>query len=122
MQMLSASPRAASQLLAGEGTTLPEETTTVRIKSFSLEDGLELEVENTTTADADSVFTFKGEAQVQLSLVCATTPDFADAVEVPVKTITISSNATVERVVSDTELAAARAKVPNARFFKAVIK
>jgi len=68
------------------------------------------------------VIVFKDEATVQLSLVCATSPDFSDAVEVPVKTITIRSNDTVVESVTAAELAAARAQAPDARFFKAVIK
>ena len=100
----------------------PEESTAVQIKSFSLENGLELEVVNEATANAGSVITFTDEAQVQLSLACATTPDFADAVEVPIKTITIRSNDTTTLAVTSEELAAARAQAPNARFFKAVIK
>ena len=66
---------------------------------------------------------FAKQATVQLSLACATTPDFADAVEVPIKSITISSNDTTDGVVvTAEELANARANVPEARFFKAIIK
>ena len=56
-----------------------------------------------------------------LSLVCATTPDFSDAVEVPVKKIVIRANDTTVEAVTADELTEARAKVPEARFFKAVI-
>ena len=114
--LLSGSEEAAA--FAGSA----EETTAVQIKSFSLENGLDLEVVNAATADASSVIVFKDEATVQLSLVCATSPDFSDAVEVPVKTITIRSNDTVVESVTAEELAAARAQAPDARFFKAVIK
>jgi len=114
--LLSGSEEAAA--FAGSA----EETTAVQIKSFSLENGLDLEVVNAATADASSVIVFKDEATVQLSLVCATSPDFSDAVEVPVKTITIRSNDTVVESVTAAELAAARAQAPDARFFKAVIK
>ena len=122
VQLMAASPLAVGQLLTGEGAMPPEESTAVQIKSFSLENGLELEVVNKATANAGSVITFTDEAQVQLSLACATTPDFADAVEVPIKTITIRSNDTTTLAVTSEELAAARAQAPNARFFKAVIK
>ena len=122
VKLMSASPMAAAELLSGEGTVLPEENTAVQIKSFSLEGGLELEVVNESTAGTSDLFTFKGEAQVTLSLVCATKVDFSDAVEVPVKDITIRSNDTVVEAVTAEELAAARAQVPDARFFKAVIK
>jgi hypothetical protein len=119
---MSSSPLAAAQLLSGESDVPPEETTSVRIKSFSLEDGLELEVANTSTAGTSELITFSNEATVQLTLVCATTPDFADAKEVPVKAITIYANKTTDGViVTAEELAAARATVPEARFFKAVI-
>lgn len=97
-------------------------TMAVGIKSFSLEDGLTLEIKNETTPVASDLISFKDEANVQLYLVCAVSPDFADAVEVRVKEITIRANDTVVEAVSGDELAAARAKVPNARFFKAVIK
>ena len=66
---------------------------------------------------------FAKQATVQLSLACATTPDFADAVEVPIKSITIYANKTTDGVaVTAEELANARAKAPEARFFKAIIK
>ena len=94
----------------------------MRIKSFSLEDGIELEISNETAAGASNVITFNGSADVQLSLACATKPDFSDAVELPVKTITIRANGTVVEPVTADELATARAKAPEARFFKAIIK
>ena len=57
-----------------------------------------------------------------MTLSCATTPDFADAVEVPIKTITIYANKTTDGVVvTPEELANARANVPEARFFKAIL-
>ena len=108
--------------LLSDSPDAAEETTSVAIKSFSLEDGLDLEVVNESKSDTANVITFKDEATVTLALVCATTPDFSDAVEVPVKTITIRSNDTVVEAVSAEELAAARAQAPDARFFKAVIK
>ena len=121
VRLMSSSPIAAAQLLSGENDVPPEETTSVRIKSFSLEDGLELEVVNTSTAGMSELITFSNEATVQLTLVCATTPDFADAKEVFVKNITIRANGTVVEPVTAEELAAARATVPEARFFKAIL-
>ena len=109
----------AADLLSPDEQT---EATAVRIKSFSLESGLELEVSNESVADTSNVITFNDTANVQLYLVGASSPNFADAVEVPVKTITIRANDTVVEAVSAEELDAARAKIPNARFFKAVIK
>ena len=123
-RLMSASPMAAAGLLTSDGAEPPEETTAVRIKSFSLEDGLELEVVNTASVgDASGLIVFAKEATVQLSLACATTPDFADAVEVPVKAITIKANDTTDDGVGVTaeELAEARANVPEARFFKAIL-
>ena len=94
----------------------------VAIKSFSVENGLTLEVVSATAAASDLVV-FKDEAEVTLALACSATPDFSDAVEVDVKTITIRANDTTDDiVVTAGELATARAKVPEARFFKAVIK
>ena len=122
VQLMSASPLVMAKLLSGEDSVVPDETTAVRIKTFSLENGLELEVVNESVAEAGGVITFNETAEVQLYLVGASSPDFADAVEVPVKEITIRANDTVVEAVSAEELAAARAKVPNARFFKAVIK
>ena len=112
----------AASLLSGSASSAVE-TTSVRIKSFSLENGLELEVMNTASADdASGLIVFSNEATVQLTLSCATTPDFADAVEVPIKTITIYANKTTDGVaVTPEELAAARANVPEARFFKAIL-
>ena len=118
---LQASISASAQMLADAA-----ETTAVQIKAFSLETGLELEVVNTTSGgDSSSMITFNNEATVQLSLMCATTPDFADAVEVPIKSITIYANKTTDGdgvAVTAEELANARAKAPEARFFKAIIK
>ena len=123
VRLMSRSPLAAAQLLSGDNDVLPEETTAVQIKSFSLENGLELEVANTTSgSDASDLIVFAKQATVQLSLACATTPDFADAVEVPIKSITIYSNDTTIGAVTAEELANARANVPEARFFKAIIK
>ena len=120
-RLRSSSPQMA-ELLAGEEGDLPQETTSVQIKSFSLENGLELEVSNTTTAGASNAITFNGSADVQLSLACAMTPDFANAVEVPIKSITIYANDKVVEPVTPEELANARATAPEARFFKAVLK
>jgi len=116
---------AMADLLTEEGSVPPKDTTSVRIKSFSLEDGLELEVVNTASVgDASGLIVFSNEATVQLTLSCATTPDFADAVEVPIKTITIYANKKTDGdsvAVTAEELAAARANVPEARFFKAIL-
>ena len=114
----------AVALMAPAGSSsAPVETTAVQISKFSLEGGLELEVVNTTSGgDSSSIITFSKEATVNLSLMCATTPDFSDAVEVPVKKFTIRSNDTTVEAVTAEELAEARAKAPEARFFKAIIK
>ena len=116
---------AMADLLTEEGAVPPKDTTSVRIKSFSLEDGLELEVVNAASVgDASGLIVFSNEATVQLTLSCATTPDFADAVEVPIKTITIYANKKTDGdsvAVTAEELAAARANVPEARFFKAIL-
>ena len=99
------------------------ETTAVQIKSFSLEGGLALEVVNTTSGSSDAgLIVFTDEATVKLSLMCAATPDFTGAVEVPVKDVTIHANDTTVEAVTAEELANARAKAPDARFFKAIIR
>ena len=116
---LQASISASAQILADAS-----ENTAVQIKAFSLEDGLELEVVNTTSGgDSSSMIVFSKQATVQLSLACSATPDFADAVEVPIKSITIYANqkTTDGIAVTAEELAEARAKAPEARFFKAII-
>jgi hypothetical protein len=122
VQLMSASPIAAAELLTGEGDTPPEETTAVRIKSFSLEGGLELEVVNEATAGSSDLIVVNDKAEVGLYLSCASSVDFADAVEVKVKSFTISANDTTVLAVTPEELSAAKAGVPEARFFKAVIK
>ena len=114
----------AASLLSASSDSAAE-VTAVAIKSFSLEGGLVLEVVN--ESKSDDVITFKDQATVQLALVCASSPDFSDAVEVPIKSITIYAGkdgdpATTTQAVTADELAAARAQVPNARFFKAVIR
>ena len=122
VRLMATAPVATAVLLSGV-----EEVTVVRIKSFSLEDGLELEVVNESTTDNPNVITFSDMAEVQLSLACATTPDFSDAVEVPIKSVTIyagkdgTSSVTTPVVTAD-ELATARATVPEARFFKAILR
>ena len=111
----------AADLLSA-GSRRSGNMTAVSIKSFSLEDGLSLEVVNVTAPVASDLITFNDEATVTLVLACSTAADFSDAVEVPVKTITIRANDTVVEAVTAEELAAARTQAPNARFFKAVIK
>ena len=122
MGSLMNDPEGTAAMYADMSSDGGSETTAVRIKEFSLGKGLELEVTNESVADAAGLIAFNGTADVGVYLVCASTPDFADAVEVPIKKITIRSNDTVVEAVTAEELAAAQAQAPEARFFKAVIK
>ena len=67
-----------------------------------------------------TVFTVADSAKVSIVLVAAKTPDFADARETAVKTITISANDTASEVVTAEELRAAidAAGLGGAAFFK----
>jgi hypothetical protein len=98
------------------------ETVAVRISSFSFEGGIELEVKSATASDVSNLITFTNEAQVDLYVACASAPDFADAVEVKVKSFTIHANDTTLLSVTPEELAAVKANAPEAKFFKAIIR
>ncbi len=101
----------------------PAEDIAIRIASFSLEGGISLAVTTEVPEDTSGVYVVAGTADVLVSIVAAKTPDFADAVEVPVKTITIRSNAKTEEAISAAEVKAAldAAKVDNAAFLKVKI-
>ena len=98
------------------------ENVAVRIASFSLEGGLELSITADVTADESnlSLFTVADSAKVKVILVAAKSPDFADAREVAIKTITINANATTGETVTAEELGAAidAAGLDDAAFFK----
>jgi hypothetical protein len=111
---------AAIDLLSdGAGT----ENVAVKIDSFSLADGLALSITpDVTTPEADdlSVFTVADSAKVKVVLVAAKSPDFANASETAVKTITINANEVKSEIVTAEELRAAidAAGLNDAAFFK----
>ena len=111
---------AAIDLLSdGAGT----ENVAVKIDSFSLADGLALSItSDVTTPEADdlSVFTVADSAKVKVVLVAAKSPDFANASETAVKTITINANEVKSEIVTAEELRAAidAAGLNDAAFFK----
>ncbi|MBO7688703.1 MAG: hypothetical protein J6V72_20155, partial [Kiritimatiellae bacterium] len=120
----AATVAAAALLSAAPEAEVAAERTVVTIRSFSLENGAEIAVETSVppAADGQSVVITAPEANVDLYLSCASALDFADAVEVKVKSFTIRANTTVTMKVSAAELSAAKAKAPEAKFFKAVIR
>ena len=115
---------AGALLSAAPESPVAEERTVVTITSFSLEKGAEIAVETAVppAASGQSVVITKPEADVDLYLSCAKTLDFADAVEVKVKSFTIRANETTTMKVGADELSAAKAKAPEAKFFKAIIR
>jgi hypothetical protein len=115
---------AAALLSAAPDAEVAEESTVVTIRSFSLEDGAQIAVETAVppAASGQSVVVTTDRATVDLYLSCASTLEFADAVEVKVKSFTIRANETTTMKVSAEELAAAKARAPEAKFFKAIIR
>ena len=98
---------------------LAEESVQVRIASFSLADGVSLKVSSDLTPGDYGAIVVNENATVNLYLVAAKTPDFADAREVLAKTITIKANEARE-VVTAAELKALieEAGLGDAAFFK----
>jgi hypothetical protein len=95
----------------------------VRIDSFSLTDGLALSITSEVPAsDANdlSIFVTTDSADVKVILVASDSPDFANAKETVVKTITIAANAEKNETVSAEDLRAAidAAGFGDAAFFK----
>ena len=95
----------------------------VRIDSFSLTDGLALYItSDVQAADANdlSIFVTTDSADVKVILVASDSPDFANAKETVVKTITIAANAEKNETVSAEDLRAAidAAGFGDAAFFK----
>ena len=95
----------------------------MRIDSFSLTDGLALYItSDVQAADANdlSIFVTTDSADVKVILVASDSPDFANAKETVVKTITIAANAEKNETVSAEDLRAAidAAGFGDAAFFK----
>lgn len=99
------------------------ESVAVRIDSFSLADGLALSItSDVQPSDAGdlSVFMTTDSANVRVVLVASDSPDFANAKETEVKTITIRANVETKEIVSADELRDAidTAGLGNSAFFK----
>ena len=110
--LLSAPPPVANALTAPDAVQ-------VTIDSFSLADGVSLKVSSSLTPGEYGAIVVNENATVDLYLVAAKTPDFADAREVLAKTITIKANEARE-VVTAAELKALieTAGLGDAAFFK----
>jgi hypothetical protein len=99
------------------------ENVAVKIDSFSLTDGLALtitsDVQAADTGDL-SVFVTTDSATVKVVLMASDSPDFANAKESLIKTITIRANAEKKEIVSAEELRAAidASGLGDAAFFK----
>ena len=99
------------------------ESVAVRIDSFSLADGLALSItSDVQPSDAGdlSVFMTTDSANVKVVLMASDSPDFANAKETEVKTITIRANVETKEIVSADELRDAidTAGLGNSAFFK----
>jgi len=99
------------------------ESVAVRIDSFSLADGLALSItSDVQAADAGdlSVFVTTDSANVKVVLMASDSPDFANAKETVVKSITIRANVETKTIVSADELRDAidTAGLGNSAFFK----
>ena len=99
------------------------ENVAVKIDSFSLTDGLAMSITSdvpATEAGDLSFFVTTDSANVKVILVASDSPDFANAKETVVKTITIKANAETKEGVSAEELRAAidAAGFGDAAFFK----
>ena len=111
----------AMQMVTPPVAEVLEKSVEVRIDSFSLADGVTLTVSSDLTPGDYGAIVVTENATVNLYLVAAKTPDFADAKEELVKTgITIKANDETKAVVSAAELKAAieRAGLGDAAFFK----
>ena len=93
---------AAANLLSGSNGDAPaaKEEIYVSIDGFSLTDGITLGISSEVTTGGSSFITVGDEATVAVYLVAADAADFANATEVPVKSLTIQANA-LEKVVID---------------------
>ena len=84
---------------AAGSASVAEGDVTVSIDSFSLTDGLHLTVMSEVTevaTRARTIMTFSSTADVNVVLVAAKKPDFSDATEVVVDTLTLSAQGTAE--------------------------
>lgn len=105
--VLDGSSAAALRLLAVGSAEAPVDATTVTVTKFSLDEGLEIAVASETSEGGLTLVGLTDTAQVAVYLVGSDTPDFADAVETKVKTITIKANAETTETVAAADLQAA---------------
>ncbi len=110
----------AIDLISG-GTV--SEKVAVRIDAFSLDEGLSLVISSDVPqvdASESGVFMVSDSANVKVILVAADSPDFANARETMVKTITLKANEPKNEIVTPAELRAAidDAGFGDAAFFK----
>jgi len=99
------------------------ENVAVRIDSFSLTDGLALSItSNVSATDASdqSIFVTTDSANVKVVLMASNSPDFAQAKESVVKSITIHANVETKEIVSADEIRAAidASTMGDSAFFK----
>ena len=113
---------AAANLLSGSNGDAPaaKEEIYVSIDGFSLTDGITLGISSEVTTGGSSFITVGDEATVAVYLVAADAADFANATEVPVKSLTIQANALEEVVIDAKTLADAIKKsgLDGKAFFK----
>jgi uncharacterized protein (DUF2141 family) len=114
-----------SALAASSADNVPvaEGDVTVRIDAFSLSDGLDLTVTSDVTevsTRAKTIMTFSSSADVNVVLVAAKKPDFSDATEIVVDTLSLSAQGTTEMKVPAQKIRDAidAAGLGDAAFFK----
>ena len=130
LRLMSAGPQAENLAFLALPASVAAELTApdavqVRISSFSLAGGVSLTVSSSLTPGDYGALTVTENDDVNVYLVAAKTPDFADAKETLVKTgITIKANDETKEVVSAAELKAAieAADLSDAAFFKVRIE
>ena len=110
----------AAGMLLGDAEAPVAEKVTVAIASFSLQDGIAIEVGTEVAAKANDFVTVADAATVSVVLVAAETPDFARAKSVTIKDLVIRANAVSKEVVTAAELAKAIADndLAGSAFFK----
>lgn len=111
LALLSSAPAASSQA---------KDVTTLKIESFSLEDGISLSVTSEASVGDLTLYAIDDVATVTVWLVASETPDFANAVTTKVKTIEIRANDETVESVSAEEVKAAMeaAGVSSSAFLK----
>ncbi len=112
-----------SALAAVDDTPVADGDVVVRIDDFSLDGGLDLTVMSDVTevsTRAKTVMAFSSTADVNVILVAAKKPDFSDATEAIVETLSLSAQGTTEVKVPAEKIKATidAANLGSAAFFK----